>query len=257
MVPTMAGAGGDVLDEAVQLITAAAREGIPLRLLGGLAVRCLCPAFPPRAREGQDVDMASVSSARSALARFLAEHGCVPDKEFNQLYGHKQMYFLSADGSWAVDVMIDRLDMCHVLDFKDRIERMPHTLDPTDLLLSKLQIVEINEKDLQDAVYLLSAFPVQTGDQPGTIGLEWFTGVLSEDWGWWRTVSANLDRITSLAPADRTGLVPADAAFDPVEQAGTLRRHADQAPKGLKWRLRSKIGDRVRWYELPEEIAHH
>jgi hypothetical protein len=257
MVPSMARTGGDVLDEAVQLITAASRQGIPLRLLGGLAVRYLCPAYPPRARVGQDVDMASVSSARSALARFLAEQGCVPDREFNQLYGHKQMYFLSADGTWAVDVMIDRLDMCHVLDFKDRIERMPHTLDPTDLLLSKLQIVEINEKDLQDAVYLLSAFPVQAGDAPGTIGLERFIGVLSQDWGWWRTVSANLDRVTSLGPEDRAALVPADAPYDPLEQAGKLRRHADVAPKGLKWRLRSKIGDRVRWYKLPEEIAHH
>jgi hypothetical protein len=255
MVPSMAGTGGDVLEEAVRLITAATREGIPLRLLGGLAVRCLCPAFPARGREGQDVDMASVSNARSALTRFLAEQGCVPDKEFNQLYGHKQMYFLSADGSWAVDVMIDRLDMCHVLDFKDRIERMPHTLDPTDLLLSKLQIVEINEKDLQDAVYLLSAFPVQAGDAPGIIGLDRFTGVLSEDWGWWRTVTANLDRVTALG-SEGAAVVPAAARFDPVEQAGTLRRHADEAPKGLKWRLRSRIGDRVRWYELPEEIAH-
>jgi hypothetical protein len=79
MVPSMAGTGGDVLDEAVQLISAAAREGIPLRLLGGLAVRCLCPDFPARGREGQDVDMASVSGARSALTRFLAEQGCVPD----------------------------------------------------------------------------------------------------------------------------------------------------------------------------------
>lgn len=257
MVPSMAGTGGDVLDEAVQLISAAAREGIPLRLLGGLAVRCLCPDFPARGREGQDVDMASVSSARSGLTRFLTEQGCVPDKEFNHLYGHKQLYFLSADGGWAVDVMIDRLDMCHVLDFKDRIERMPHTLDPTDLLLSKLQIVEINEKDLQDAVYLLSAFPVQAGDAPGNIGLDRFTGVLSEDWGWWRTVTANLDRIAALGSEGRAGLVPGSASFDPEEQAGMLRRHADQAPKGLKWRLRSKIGDRVRWYELPEEIAHH
>jgi hypothetical protein len=203
------------------------------------------------------MDLASVSRVRAALGPFLAAQGFAPDKEFNALYGHKQMYFRSPDGGWALDVMLDRLDMCHVLDFRDRIERMPYTLDPTDLLLSKLQIVEINEKDLQDAIYLLAAFPIRDDDEPGTIGPLRLCQIVCEDWGWWRTVSGNLDRVTALAPEDLARLVPPDAPFDPVDQALALRRQADEAPKSLRWRLRSKVGDRVRWYELPEEVAHH
>jgi hypothetical protein len=256
MVAPMQG-GGKPLDRAIEVIGAASRAGIPLRLLGGLAVRHLCPSFPPRVREDQDLDLASVSRARVALGPFLADQGFVPDRQFNTMHGHKQMYFRSADGGWALDVMLDRLDMCHVLDFRDRIERMPYTLDPTDLLLSKLQIVEINEKDLQDAVYLLAAFPVGQADERGTIGPARVCAIVCEDWGWWRTVTGNIDRITALAPEDLARLAPRNAPFDPVEQARTLRRRAEEAPKSLRWRLRAKIGDRMRWYELPEEVAHH
>jgi hypothetical protein len=255
MVPSME-ARGEPLDRALALITAASREGVPVRLIGGLAVRYLCPTFPPRTRDDQDVDLASVARARTGLVGVLAAHGFAPDREFNSLYGHKQMYFRSPDG-WAVDVILDRLEMCHVLDFRDRIERMPFTLDVVDLLLSKLQIVEINEKDLQDVLYLLSAFPVKEGDEPGTIGPARLCAIVCQDWGWWRTVSGNLDRITTLSQEDRARLIPAGAPFDPVEQAGRLRREAEDTPKSLKWRLRSRIGDRVQWYRLPEEVAHH
>jgi hypothetical protein len=256
-VAAMASPGGDHFAQAIEVIEAASERGVPVRLLGGLAVRYLCPAFPPRERVGQDVDLASVSSARAELTRFLEGRGFVPDKEFNALYGHKQMYFVSKNGGWALDVIVDRLDMCHVLDFRDRIERMPITLDITDLLLSKLQIFEINEKDLQDALYLLAAFPVGEGDEPGRISPVRLCDIVCADWGWWRTVSGNLDRIGELAPEDLARLVPSDPPFDPVEQARRLRREADEAPKSLKWRLRSKVGDRVQWYQLPEEVAHH
>jgi hypothetical protein len=255
MVPSME-ARGEPLDHALAVVTAASREGIPVRLIGGLAVRYLCSSFPARTRDYQDVDLASVSRARARLGEVLASHGFVPDKQFNSLYGHKQMYFRSPDGEWAVDVIIDRLDMCHVLDFRDRIERMPFTLDVIDLLLSKLQIVEINEKDLQDVLYLLSAFPVKEGDEPGTIGPARLCAIVCQDWGWWRTVSGNLDRIASLSGEDRARLIPGGAPFDPVEQAARLRREAEDTPKTLKWKLRSKVGDRVQWYKLPEEVAH-
>lgn len=248
---------GDPLDRAVDIVSAASREGVPVRLLGGLAVRYLCPSFPPRMKKDQDLDLASVSGFRAGLTSVLASLGFVPDKEFNALYGHRQLYFRSPDQAWTMDVMIDRLDMCHVLDFRGRIERMPVTLDVTDLLLSKLQIVEINEKDLQDAIYLLSAFPVGRADEPGTIGPARLCAIVCEDWGWWRTVTGNLDRLMALSEEDLGRLVPPDPPFDPVEQARTLRERAEETPKTLRWRLRARIGERMRWYELPEEVAHH
>jgi hypothetical protein len=246
----------DPFETAARTARLAAERDVPLRLIGGQAIRLLTPDFPPRARSGQDMDFASVSSAKGAVMEFLAAQGFQGDKRFNTIHGHKQMYFTTPDGGTSVDVVMDQLNMCHVLTFKDRISRMPYTLDVADLLLSKLQVVEQNEKDVQDIVYLLAEFPIAEGDEPGTIGIDRFCHIVCEDWGWWRTVTRNLDRVAELVRGDLRSLVPATARFDPVDQATTLLGQADTAPKTLKWKLRSKVGERVQWYELPEEIAH-
>ncbi len=228
--------------------------GIPLRLVGGLAVRVLCPDFPPRVRDRQDLDLGSVSRTRAALAAFLVARGYEPDRRFNALYGHKQLFFSSPSGR-AVDVLIDRVDMCHVLEFRDRVERMPLTLDVADLLLSKLQIVELNEKDAQDVLYLLAAYPVAEGDEPGTVGLDRIRGIVADDWGWWRTLTLNVERILSLA-AERPDLIPPGAREDPRRGLEAIAEAAGAVPKTLRWKLRARVGERKRWYRLPEEIEH-
>jgi hypothetical protein len=248
-------AGDDLLEIAVDLVRGAEGRAVPLRLVGGMAVRVLCPAFPPRVRARQDLDLASVSAARRELTTYLEERGHRSDKRFNALYGHKQLFFQAPDGR-AVDVLIDQLDMCHVLPFKDRIERMPLTLDVTDVLLSKLQIVELNEKDAQDVLYLLSAFEVREGDDVGTIGLRRISDVVADDWGWWRTMVLNLDRIADLAVGDGRHLVPGGAPFDAATNIERIRTAVDEVPKGLRWKIRSRIGERKRWYNVPEEDAH-
>jgi hypothetical protein len=246
----------DTYEAAVMAVEAANRAGVPLKLLGGQAVRYLTPDFPPRVRSGQDMDFASVSSAKKQVMELLAALGFEGDKRFNTIHGHKQMYFRSPVSGTAVDVVMDQLQMCHVLPFKDRIDRMPATLDVADLLLSKLQVVEQNEKDVQDIVYLLGAFPVRDGDEPGTVGLDRFGQVVAGDWGWWRTVTRNLDRVAELVRGDLARLAPPGAPYDPVAQAMVLRQHADAVPKSLKWKVRARVGERVQWYELPEEVAH-
>jgi hypothetical protein len=241
----------DALPGALDLIAGARTQDVPLRLVGGLAVRYLTPEFPPRVREGQDLDLASVSRARPSLVEHLMERGYEPDRHFNALYGHKQLYFGAPDGR-GVDVLIDRLEMCHVVEFADRIERMPTTLDVADLLLSKLQIAELTEKDVQDSIYLLAAFPVKDGDEPGTIGLDRIGGVVADDWGWWRTVTGSLEHIADLASDSHSHLVPSGGTQNVGEQLERLRRHVEDVPKGRRWRLRSRLGERVRWYRMPD-----
>lgn len=243
------------LEEAVELIGAAEAIGVPLRLVGGLAVRVLCPEFPPRTRERQDLDLASTSDARPALTSLLQQRGYEPDRRFNALYGHKQLYFASPQGR-GLDVLVDRLEMCHVLEFRGRIARMPLTLDVTDLLLSKLQIVELNEKDAQDVLYLLSAYPVREGDEPGTVGLGRIGALVASDWGWWRTLTMNVERIADLATTTAAHLVPRGASYDAVAQLRRIGEHAHAVPKNLRWRLRARVGDRARWYQLPDEQVH-
>jgi hypothetical protein len=251
------GSGPTALEEAVGICEAAAREGITVRLAGGLAVQYLTPGFPPRGGDRQDLDLATRSGDRRPLTQFLAGRGYTGDKNFNALYGHKQLYFQSEETGRSLDVLVDRLHMCHTVEFAGRLGRMPVTLDVTDLLLTKLQIVELNEKDAQDVLYLCSAYPVADGDEPGTIGLGRIRPIVGNDWGWWRTVTLNLDRITALAGGDGQGLVPTGGQHDPAVQLAVLSQAIEAAPKSLRWKARARVGERVRWYEQPEETPHH
>lgn len=245
------------IEEAVRVCESAADAGITVRLVGGLAIQYLTPEFPPRGGDSQDLDLATLSGERRPLTQFLAGRGYLADKTFNALYGHKQLYFQSAESGRSLDVLVDRLHMCHTVEFAGRLKRMPLTLDLTDLLLSKLQIVELNEKDAQDVLYLCSAYPVSDGDEPGTIGLDWIRPIVGNDWGWWRTATMNVDRITALASGDGQGLVPVGGQHNAIEQLGVLRTAMETAPKSLRWKARARVGERVRWYEMPEETAHH
>jgi hypothetical protein len=266
----MSGVEDDPLPEAVALVEGARRAGLKLRLLGGLGVRVLCPGFPPRLRPGQDMDLACASKGRRDVAAYLEKSGCTPDKAFNALNGDRQMYFTAPSGR-PIDVMVDRLVMCHTLDFRPSFGNSSLTLDPAELLLSKLQIFELNAKDARDITHLLSGVPV--GDKPGeqvsgeqvsgeqaagdrlVIDTGRFGEVLAADWGWWRTTTGNLRKLPALLE-ESPEMVPPPPRYDALEQASRLLDVAMSVPKSMKWKLRSNVGDRVRWYELPEEVAH-
>jgi hypothetical protein len=264
--PVVVGSVHDPLPEALVLARGAAGAGLGLKLLGGLAVRVICPDFPPRLRRDQDIDFACLSKGRKDVAAYLERSGCTADRRFNNLNGDRQMYFTAPSGR-PIDVMVDRLTMCHTLDFRPSFGRLPLTVDVIDVLLSKLQIVELNEKDVRDILHVLGAIPVRgDGQRRGrhaadaaadgpAIDIERFTKLLGNDWGWWRTVTINLAKLPGLV-AEKPELIPPGAPFDPVEQSRQLLEIAESAPKGVKWKLRANVGDRVRWYELPEEVAH-
>jgi hypothetical protein len=173
------------------------------------------------------------------------------------------MYFTAPSGR-PVDVMVDRLVMCHTLDFRPSFGNSSLTLDPADLLLSKLQIFELNAKDARDITHLLSGVPIggkTAGKADGPfidapfIDLGRFGEVLAADWGWWRTTTGNLEKLPALL-AESPEMIPPQPRFDALEQAARLLDVAKSVPKSIKWKLRANVGERVRWYELPEEVAH-
>lgn len=255
--PEIVGTFHDPLVEARQFAEGALASNVQLRLLGGLAVRVLCPDFPPRLRRDQDIDFGCLSKGRKDVIAYLESAGCMPDRRFNSLNGDRQMYFNAPSGR-PIDVMVDQLTMCHVLDFRPRFNTLPLTLDVADLLLTKLQIVELNEKDARDIVHLLSAFAVvSVPSSAGAVGIDAsrFSKVVGADWGWWRTVTDNLEKLPALI-AEKPDLLPDTAKHDPLVIAQELLELTNAAPKTLQWKMRAKVGDRMRWYELPEEVAH-
>jgi hypothetical protein len=227
----------------------AAREAqVALRATGGLAVWLRCPSAreAPLARDYKDLDLVAPAGVARAVTGLLDSLGYVADEEFNQLHGHQRLYFWDAANDRQLDVFIDRITMSHDLDLAKRVDLDEDTITLADLLLTKLQVFEINEKDLKDAAALLADHSLDGGE----IEANRITSLLGSDWGWWRTATQNLDKVAAYA-----------ASLDRFEGAATvtnrveeLKRRIDQAPKSMRWRARARVGERMRWYELPEEI---
>jgi hypothetical protein len=251
---------GDPLQEALRIIRRAGERNLMVRLMGGLAFHALVPEWEAAiARDGRDIDLATRGRDGRDVAKLLEEMGYIADRQYNALYGHKQLYFLDPSRDRPVDVLIDRLEMCHRLEFADRLTLDDPTLDPTDLLLTKLQIVKITRKDLLDVLALLSELPlVASHDGTRRIALDRIVQITGQDWGWWRTVTGNLERLRTfigdLGPDElELGRPP---RFLLGEQLDRLDAAIEAGPKSTRWRIRARIGERVAWYEEPEEVGH-
>lgn len=249
----------DPLVEALRIIGLANERRLQVRLMGGLSFHAKCPTWTARIdRERRDIDLATRSKDRKALQELMAEQGYTGDKQYNALYGHKQLYFVDTLRGRPVDVLIDRMEMCHRFELADRLTADNPTVPMAEMLLSKLQIARINRKDILDALALLSEYPLGKGDAD-TINVDTILSYTSADWGWWRTLTGNLDKMRMLV---NTEIEPGELdfgrppRFDVREQIAALRKAADDAPKSMKWKMRSQVGDRVQWFEEPEEVGH-
>jgi hypothetical protein len=234
-------------EEAVTMVEAAAAAGVELRLLGGIAIQLRCPSVSHRSltRTAGDVDYCVRSKDVPKLEAIFGAGGYEPWLPFNRLNAQHSQRFDRHDGTFSVDVFVDQLRMCHTLDFRERLTLEPLTLPLADLLLSKLQIVELTEKDIQDALALLRDHDFAAEGGEG-IELHRIVSVCSDDWGWYRTVSGSLDSMRGAAPRLLAG------EPEPVARVDRLAAAIEAAPKSRKWKMRARIGERKRWYEEPE-----
>jgi len=245
----------DIRDEAARLGGLVVAAALPARLMGGLAVWLRCPSVreAPYARSYQDLDFAAASKAAPGLKTLLADAGYRPDQFFNGLHGATRLFYAAPDGRWSIDIVLDHLAMSHRLDLRGRLMGPAPTLTLADVLLSKLQVWEINRKDLGDALCVLAdhALTADDADVEG-VSLARIRDVLGADWGFCHTVEGNLVKVAALwAEAPLVA-----ARHDVASQVAALQAAIAQAPKSLAWRSRARIGERVRWYETPEEVGH-
>lgn len=248
----------EVAAEAERLVQAADGAGLQVRLMGGIAIWLSSPSVrvPPYARSYRDMDVVALGRQARGVRTFLEAEGYVGDRMFNAIHGAQRLIFTAVHGRWSIDVLFDELRMSHRVDFRDRLTAPAPIVPLADLLLTKLQIWQVNEKDLGDALCLLADQPLVEQGRDGrapdvTVGIEVgrLLDVLGADWGFCHTAERNLDRIAELGRVHP----PAGAPFDGASQAQQLRAAIERAPKTLGWRSRARIGERVRWYEEPEE----
>lgn len=245
----------DVVAEGRRLVESATE--VPIRLLGGVGVAVHDHGAVPAALERGygDLDVVVPAKTTRATSEAMLSAGYLPNERFNALHGAQRMLFYDTTNKRQVDVFVGIFAMCHRLDLSARMSLHPYALDAADLLLTKLQIHEINRKDLVDAVRLVLTHP--TADLgPGSgerdvLSLDRLRAVTSTDWGWFTTVTDNLQLVRTAAgdllDPDRAAL--AHSRLDEID--ASLR----SAPKSMRWKARSVVGRKTAWYELPEEVG--
>ena len=191
----------DFINDAMRIIKLGEEKGIILRLLGHCAIRFHCPnhsyLYEKMKRPPTDIDFMTYSKTSSKLKKFFTELGFVPDEFIIARYGHKRHIYYDKEKNRTIDVFIDKLSMCHTIDFRGRLELDYPTITPSDLLLEKLQIVKITEKDIKDVIVLLLEHEVGEVEKE-TINMKYIAKLLSKDWGFYYTVTTNLSKIKEL-----------------------------------------------------------
>jgi hypothetical protein len=194
--------------------------------------------------------MSSEGNHAAELIHLMKDLGYKPDQMFNALNGRTRLYFDDVAHHRHVDVFVDAVRMCHEIRFKQRLALLDETLTPSDLLLTKLQIVELNAKDLKDAVALLHDHALAPGTN-SAIDTDYLDRVWGNDWPLWRTCQLTLEKIAKAVPS----LLDGAASTKVLMAVAALNEVLASGHKSLQWKLRAKVGDRIRWYEIPEEIA--
>jgi hypothetical protein len=243
----------DIVEEARRLLDLAASDGVPLRVLGGVAIRLRAPGELPAAlrREYGDADFVTAKGSSSAVQRLFRATGYEPHVAFNALHGTERLLFFDNGNERQVDVFVGGFSMSHKVPVADRLDLEPATLPLAELLVTKLQIAELNEKDVRDALALLHGHPVEERDGDA-INAARVAEMCRSDWGLWRTLTGNLS-------ACRDHLARYEL---PEEDQARIRGGMDvlldrieREPKSRSWKMRARIGERKRWYTLPEEVA--
>jgi hypothetical protein len=249
-------------DEAVRIVASGGRRGATLRLMGSLGIRLHCEAVAPFmdrfGRQPKDIDLVVPREGRRVMRQVLEEAGYRVDRDLLVAMEGRRYAFIDADRAIEVDVFVDRLDFCHPIEVRDRLGEHPLTLPLPELLLSKLQVVEPTAVDLMDATAILLSHPVTgTGGTgggvdsgPEQLSASTVAGVLARDWGFHHTAMRNLDRLAGHTAALE---LTDDERARVVGGIVALVAAADAAPKTLGWRLRARVGERVRWWQDVDE----
>jgi hypothetical protein len=164
--------------------------------------------------------------------------------------GRHRQIFNDKEGNKAIDVFLDKLEMCHVIDFRDRLEVDSPTVPLAELLLQKLQVVQTNEKDIQDTIILLTEHDVGKGDKEEING-DYIAKILGNEWGFCHTVNQNLGKVKEFL--DKYDLSKQDKA-NITDRIDRLQALIEKQPKTMQWKLRSKVGTSKKWYNTVEEV---
>jgi hypothetical protein len=259
-VATNQASSSEFIAESLRIVKEGEKRKIPLRLMGGFAIRLHCPNSEHiyellDRKPAYDLDFVTYSKHRPLIKKLFADLEYAPMASMALLFdtGRNRAVYKDEKHNRSVDIFFDKLEMCHVIEFKDRLELDYPTISLADLLLQKIQICEINEKDIKDIMILLREHQVGATDQE-TVNINYIAKTLSKDWGFWYSSINNLKKTRAFLAEYK---IPDEGRKDVETKIDTTLKVLEEEPKSAQWKLRSKIGTRKRWYTDVEELARY
>ena len=236
----------EFIDRAVKIVEEARKRDVVLRIMGAIALKLHCPKYKHIiVRELSDIDLVGYSKQKSKHEELLEELGFQKrPQSLTTVYSLRDIYF-DTEGELIVDIFLDELRMCHTINFRGRLELDYPTISLADILLSKMQIVELTEKDVNDVLVLLREHDIGDEDYE-TINRKYITDLLSKDWGFYYTVVTNLKKVKSLLP--RYEELREEDKNDVSVKIDKILKAIEEKPKSWRWKARARIGTTKKWY---------
>jgi hypothetical protein len=248
--------------EAVSIVAEAGRAGVTLRVVGSAGIRLHCPGPGPvmdrLGRPAKDIDFVVPQQHRKGMRRLLEARGYVTDRDLLIAMEGTRYSFTHPGHGTEIDVFVERLAFCHTIEVRDRLDVHPVTIPLEELLLQKVQIIEMTTTDVIDTSVLLATHEVAPEVAPAsgdteTVDTEMVDAgriarLLARDWGFHHTATRNLRQVRDAAGGAVTDLGP-DTNGKIRDRAGQLLDAIDAEPKNLAWRMRDRIGERKQWWQ--------
>ena len=242
----------DMPSEAKRIVDFARSNDVRLRLLGGLAIRMHCLNLELCERPYSDIDLMGLSSQASRIEEAFKDLGYVPDVQFNMLHGGQRLKYEDHHNNRHAEVFLDKFRMDQTLDFRGRLDIHPYTISLSDLFVTKIQVVKMDEKDFRDLFSLFRDNKIGVDDREGVINARYVAHLCAHDWGLYHTVLRNLDRIPEFY--DHYNLDKAEReSMD--RRLWIIRLMIIEEPKGPIWKARDRLGERLPYYEEVDRVG--
>ena len=244
----------DVVVEATRLVDAANAAGCTVRVMGGVAVSLHAHGgiHPALQRTYRDIDLVAAKKQGKPTLKMLEAAGYEANERFNAMNGGRRLVVYDMQNGRQLDVFVGDFEMCHKIPIADRLQADPVTIPLAELLLTKLQVVHTNKKDVLDICAILLDHEIGDKDED-TVNAKYISSLLAGDWGLWRTSRGTVETTRAALPELELG---ADERAVIDGRLTALWERVEAEPKSFRWRSRAKVGDRTTWYQSPEEVEH-
>jgi hypothetical protein len=231
-------------DESDRIMDESRQRGVTLKLAGGLAIHTHCSVHDFCDRSYADLDFVGLRSQYEQLVQEMKDLGYTENTNMTLSTGGSRLLFERKGSEKHIDVFMDSVDIEHQITLKNRLDIEKNTISVSDLLLLKLAITRLNEKDMRDIITLLKDLTLGHDDSPNMVNVDYIAGLCARQWGLYHDVLASLRKVAEYL---QTYSLPENSQLDVAKKLGTLRDTIVSMPKAMNWKLRAMLGERISW----------